>query len=146
MKVFPSDSSFVVVLAKGESLTESLTSFMQDAAITSAWVQGLGAALSTTLVYYNLETKQYYPKEFTGPLELTALQGNVVRGPEGPLLHLHGSFSDTEYRGIGGHIQDMIVGGTCELHIQPLTITASRAHDNETGLNLLCEVPPHATA
>lgn len=135
------------MLEKGESLTECLTQFFVETGIRTAWIQGLGAALEVTLGYYNLTSKAYQWRDFKGPFELTSLQGNAVTAADGPALHLHATLADRQYVAFGGHVKHLIVGGTCELHIQPLDAKLTRIHDEASGLSLLGPVttPPHYT-
>jgi predicted DNA-binding protein with PD1-like motif len=72
-------------------------------------------------------------------LEITSLQGNLAWKNDEPIWHIHGTFGDEHYNAIAGHIKELIVGGTCELHLhaifgdQPL----ARSHNNKIGLELL---------
>lgn len=147
MKSYAAQDHFVIVLDKGELLHDRLTSFLRSQHIEAAWIQGLGAALEVTLGFYNLETKQYQWKDFTGPFELTSLQGNAVSDADGPVLHMHATLSDAQYQAFGGHVQRLVVGGTCELLVRPLSAKLTRQLDDTTGLNLVASlnVPPHRT-
>lgn len=147
MKSYRSQDQFIVVLEKGESLSASLTAFLQAEHIQTAWIQGLGAALDVTLGYYNLAAQRYEWRDIAGPLELTSLQGNAVTTADGLALHLHATLSDDQYRAIGGHVRQLTVGGTCELLVRPLDVPLTRQHDDQTGLSLLArhDIPPHRT-
>lgn len=142
MKHFTRDDSYILVLEKGELLHECLRDFMLDMGIVTAWVQGIGAAIELEVGYYDLELQTYRWKQFNGPYEITSLHGNVVRDTDAmPQLHLHGTFSDTECNAVGGHVNKLVVGGTCELLIKDLKIPVTRSKDDATGLNLLCAIP-----
>ena len=122
---------------------EQLAEFSGQTGIKVAWIQGLGAALDMELGYYNVETRAYSWKTFSHPpYEITAMQGNMVITKEGnPRLHLHGTFSDEHFAAFGGHIKELTVGGTCELHIRPLQITLTRSLDEVSGLETICVMP-----
>lgn len=142
MRYFTADDQYVVVLQKGELLHECLRDFMLQTGTMTAWIQGLGASIELEIGYYDLELQTYKWKQFTGPYEITALQGNVVRDAQNmPVFHLHGSFSDNECKGIGGHINRLVVGGTCEVLVRPVKTRVTRVKDEGTGLHLLCAVP-----
>ena len=139
MNYFADDDHYIVVLNKGELLHTELSSFLKQAGVETAWIQGLGGALELEIGYYDLAQKQYNWQQFTGTYEITSIQGNASRDEHNePLLHLHGTFSDEQCRAYGGHINRLIVGGTCELFVQPVRTSLSRTVDGATGLRLLC--------
>jgi len=142
MKYFVSDDQYIVVLEKGELLLECLRDFAGQTGIKTAWIQGVGASIELEIGYYDLEQQTYRWHQFNGAYEITGLQGNVVRDDENmPLFHLHGTFSDTECKVYGGHINRLVVGGTCELFVQPTAALLTRKTDENTGLRLLCDGP-----
>ena len=53
------------------------------------------------------------------------------------LIHMHGTFSDKEYRVYGGHINKMVVSGALELRMEVFQGSIEKAYDEETGLNLM---------
>jgi predicted DNA-binding protein with PD1-like motif len=132
------DSRYIVRLKKGEHLAENLQTFLREHTITSAWLSMIGAALEVELGFYNLETKSYQWRTFTGALEITGVHGNAAQDAAGEtVLHLHGTLADEKYQVIGGHVKDLVVGGTCEIIIQPLDAQLRRGDDPSTGLSLL---------
>ncbi len=134
----------LVRLSKSEKLVEKLTEFVRSEAVQGAWVSGIGGALSAELGFYHLEKQEYEFKTFNQLLEITSLQGNVswfdpaVAGeaPE-PKIHIHGSFSDENMRAIGGHVKELVVGGTCEILLQTFQTKLTRSQNDEVGLPLL---------
>lgn len=133
-----------MICEKGELLMEQLTKFSERTGLKTAWIQGLGAALDMELGFYDVETRTYGWKKFSQPpYEITAIQGNMVINKDGsPRLHLHGTFSDEHFAAFGGHIKELTVGGTCELHIRPLHIALTRSLDDLSGLETICAMPP----
>lgn len=137
MKQFTNDRGDILVLERGEELHKSLTAYAEQKKMKSAWVQGLGGAGTVTLGYYNLSTREYQWKDFTDPFEILNITGNMSIVDDKPFWHLHGSFGTPEYNVIGGHINELVVGLTCELLITPLETSLTRIHDERTGLKLL---------
>lgn len=138
MIVKRNNTSYVVVLAKGEELHACLQAFAQQESITSAWVQGLGGALEACLGYYSLESKQYHQHQLNqGPYEITGLQGNIALKEGDHVLHLHASLGDASLQTQTGHIHSLVVGGTLELLITPLSTQLERSHNNLIGLDLI---------
>ncbi|MDB5185581.1 MAG: protein of unknown function superfamily protein [Candidatus Saccharibacteria bacterium] len=130
--------NWIVRLSKGELLMESLDSFIKEHNIAGGWVNGLGAAVWAELGFYDLHAQQYNFKKLDQLLEITSLQGNIAWVDNKPFVHLHGTFSNAEMQGLGGHVKELEVGGTCEIYIhtwegEPI----ARVLDAETGLPLL---------
>lgn len=130
--------NYTVTLERGELLIASLMKIIKDRDIHSAWINGLGGATWVQLGFYDLEAKQYSWKRFDQLLEITSIQGNIAWQDNEPVIHTHGTFSSSDYNAIGGHIKELQVGGTCELHLH--TIFGNKLHrlnDRKSGLDLL---------
>lgn len=137
MKIFESDSNHILVLERGKELLSALERYASQRSLESAWVSGLGAASSAMVAWYDIETKQYIDRAFDEPLEILSLTGNLSQVDGKPFWHLHGTFAGRDYNAVGGHIKQLVVGVTCELHLSPLSIAMTRRFDDTTGLNLL---------
>lgn len=132
--------NYIVRLERGERLSEALAQFFaqSETQIQGASVSGVGAAEKLTLGFYDLETKEYLWRDFEPMYEITSLTGTVASNEEGDLMsHLHGTFSDRDYRVVGGHVKDFVVGGTCELFVHVTYKPLKRRFDEQTGLKLL---------
>lgn len=138
MKYLKDDTQYIVRLKKGELLMEQLNDLIDHEQITAAWVDGLGGAAWAELGFYDLEKQEYHWKRFDEVMEITSLQGNIAIDDAGvPAIHLHGSFSRSDMSGVGGHVKDLAVGGTCELRINTVSASLVRRRVAEVGLNLL---------
>ena len=137
MQQFANEKTHIIALGKGEDLHTTLQDLALNAGWASAWVQGLGGAALVTLGFFDPIKKQYQWKTVTGQHEILSLQGNLAWVEGKPLWHIHGSFSGADYRVIGGHVKDLLVGLTCELAITPLETPVTRVFDDDTGLKLL---------
>lgn len=137
MKTFTDNHASILVLERGEEVLAALEQYALQYALESAWLSGLGAAQSVTVAWYDIETKQYFDRTFSEPLEILLLTGNFSRVDDKPFWHIHGTFAGSDYNALGGHVKTLVVGVTCELHITPLGITMTRRHDSTTGLSLL---------
>ena len=130
--------NYIVVLKKGEELTEKLLSVIKQAGIKGGWVQGIGGALEVELGFYDLGKREYKWQTFASLCEIDSLQGSIAQDDKGePVLHLHGVFSGDDYETIAGHVKRLIVGGTCELFIHAYQQPLKRQFDGGTGLKLL---------
>lgn len=132
------DYNYIVRLERGERLSEALNDFMAQADLPGAAVSGVGAATEVTLGFYDLDAQEYRWKTIAHAYEIVSLTGTIAMDEQGkPMYHLHGSFGDQGYQVVGGHVKDLVVGGTCELFIHRTFKPLSRVHDASTGLNLL---------
>jgi predicted DNA-binding protein with PD1-like motif len=105
--------------------------------VQSAWLSGLGAALSAELGYYDLDSREYHWQTITEPMEVTSISGNIAKKDDEIRLHLHATLAGQDYKAIGGHVNKLITGGTVEIIVQPLSSSLLRARDEQTGLDLL---------
>ncbi len=138
MKYHKDKTQYIVRLDKGELLIEQLNRLIKKEQIASAWVNGLGGAAWAELGFYDLEKQKYHWKRFDELMEITSLQGNIAVDEAGQTaIHLHGSFARSDMSGVGGHVKDLAVGGTCELRISMVSAALVRRKDAEVGLNLL---------
>jgi uncharacterized protein len=131
--------NWVVKFDKGDLLVGGLTKLVREENIRGAWLSGLGAALKAELGYYDLQNQHYNWKTYDEVLEILSLQGNIAWSNGDPVLHIHGTFSGADMQAIGGHVKELTVGGTCEVFLHQWHEEAGlvRAHDQQTGLNLL---------
>lgn len=137
MKEFTNEHSNLIVLKLGEELHETLGNYAREHGLKSAWVEGIGSASHMTLGYYKLGEKQYSWKDFSETHEILSLQGNLAWVDDEPVWHIHGVFGNSDFNTVGGHVKELTVGPTCELHITPLETPLTRVFDDETGLKLL---------
>lgn len=137
MKYSQHDKHFVLVLQKGEFLVEQLTSFCKKYEIKAGFFHGLGGALSAEIGYYHLDRQEYEFQTLARVLEITSLHGNVALKNGTPFIHVHAVLSDAALRAYSGHVKELTVGGTCEVHLQTFEDTWHRKYDEETGLSLI---------
>ena len=137
MKAFANPHSTLLVLKRGEELHDKLQAYAREHELKGAWVQGLGGSGAMTLGYYNLAEREYEWREFSEPMEILSLQGNLAWVDGKPFWHVHGSFGARDFTSIAGHVKSMTVNLTCELLITTLDMPLTRTFDDKTGLKLL---------
>ncbi|VVC74787.1 hypothetical protein AQUSIP_00590 [Aquicella siphonis] len=130
----------ILVLKQGENLFESLLRFAREARLQSAALNGLGGLSDITVAYYNLDTKQYQTRLFTGMYELISLNGNISFFENNPFLHIHAALGSKDYSVYGGHIMDATVNPSAEITLIPLPGRIERAYDEVTGLKIMCPI------
>lgn len=130
--------NYLIRLDQGEPLMASLEKFVADTELPGAWVSGVGAALTATLGFYDLDKKQYHWQDFEGLHEVVSLSGNLAFDQEGKLVaHLHAVLSDREFKTVGGHVKDLTAGATLELFVHRAYQPTKRLPDETTGLQIL---------
>ena len=129
-------NKYIVRLNIGEDIVETLKTFCTEQQITLGWVQGIGAVDKANLGFFQVGTKEYYTKDFTGDYEVTSLLGNVTTKDGEVYLHLHITLSDEEYKTYGGHLNSAIISVTGEIVIEAIEGTVERQMDEEIGINL----------
>lgn len=132
-----SEDQFVLSVARGEELFESLLSWCEEKEIVGATFTGLGAADQLEVAYYHLPTKSYERQQIAEDVEILSLTGNVGLLDGKKALHIHGVFGKRDLTTFGGHVFRLRVSGACEVHLAVLPTSLIRAYDAETGLNLL---------
>lgn len=138
MKVFSKIPHHFIVFDKGEEIITQLNSFIQEyPEIKSAWIQGIGAASTTTFSFFDPESKQYLDTTLEEPLEILNLQGNLSWVNNEPRWHIHGVFSNKKYEVFGGHVQDISIGLTGEIFLTPFSQKLSRSLDKKTGVQTI---------
>ncbi|MFO7676435.1 MAG: PPC domain-containing DNA-binding protein [bacterium] len=124
-------------LAIGEDVVEVLPRFVREQGIGSGLIQGLGAADEVELGLYDLATRSYHRRTFTGDCEIVALTGNIAWDGDNPVCHLHCVISDETLAAHGGHLYRARVSVTCEVAVIPGEGRLDRVPDERTGLKLL---------
>ncbi len=137
MKFTKSGNSFVIRLAKGEEILKSLTDFCSQNSILSGYFWAIGAVDSAKIGFYDLNKKEFNFKNFNTPYEIASLIGNISQADGKPFLHIHTVLSDENFTCIGGHLEEAVVGATCEVYLVDLGINIERKFDQEIGLKLL---------
>lgn len=128
---------YLLKFSKDEKLVENLTASVKEHKIRAAWLMGLGGAQGVELGFYNLEQQEYEWHTVTHLAEITNLTGNIAWQNNSPAPHIHITLSDNKLRSFGGHLKELIVGGTVEVNLTVLDKKLERSFDQETGLNLL---------
>lgn len=130
--------NWLVRLDRGELLIDTLTRLFKENDLPSVWLSGIGGAAWAELAFYNLDSQKYRINKINKLLEITSLQGNAAWEGDQPLLHIHGTFADERMHGLGGHINELEVAGTCEILLHRwYGDQLNRIKDQDTGLKLL---------
>ena len=130
-------NTFVIKINHGEEVFEELSRWAKGENVKAATFACIGAADEAELWWYDVTKKKYVKQTFQEQLEITGVLGNIARKDGEIMIHMHGTFSDREYRVYGGHINKIVVSGACEARVDVLKGEIKKAYDEETGLNVM---------
>lgn len=121
----------------GTDLLEGLTSIVQKENIRLGRIHAIGATTHAVVAYYDQNTKQYNPMEFSGGMEILNLTGNISIRDRKPFVHVHIVLSDREGKAFGGHVLPGTKLFALEVFIDELDgEELVRSHEEKTGLYL----------
>lgn len=137
MQVVQSDNGYMVVLARGEKVIESLTAFAAEYAISGAALSGLGAVEDATLCFYDLPEKEYVCETIAPAQEVVAMTGNIALVDNVPFVHAHLALGDRDLSMRGGHLKEATVAVTLEVMVLPFAAALHRKMNDAIGLKLI---------
>jgi len=128
------DGRWIISLARGDSVRESLEGFAKEHGIVGAKIDGIGAVEDPEIGSYDLPTKAYHRRTFSGIWELLSMHGNLTTYPDAPFLHAHVTISGHDFKTLGGHLFDARIGVAGEIFVEPLTKPLRRIPCEAIGL------------
>lgn len=127
---------FVIRIDKGEEIISKIKEFCEIENVRCGSILGLGAANYVKVGLFDTEYKKYNSKEFSGPMEITSLVGNISTQDGKIYLHCHINLCDSSMNVFGGHLNECVIGATCEIIITVIDGVVERKFDDVIGLNL----------
>jgi hypothetical protein len=144
MKYKKINNYWVIVLARGEKIVETLIEFCRKEKIKSGYFNAIGAINKVELAHFNPVEQEYLSKHMTGALEIVSLMGNITHvkpfncSTVQPFnIHSHIAVSDEAMLVYGGHLKEATVSVTCEIILREFNTKINRVLDKEIGLNLI---------
>lgn len=127
-----------VIFKKGDHFLRVFKKLLEEKGIKGGFFYGLGGFTKVILAFYDLKKKKYVTRKFkNGPFEVLSLTGNAaVDEKDEMVIHAHAVLGKRDFRTVGGHLIEGIVGGTLEIFINE-TERLKRRHDEATGLRLI---------
>lgn len=130
--------TYVVVLATGDPVRESLHRFAEQEGLSAAQLSAIGAFRRATLRWFDWDAKKYRPIALDEQVEVVSLLGDIAEDAEGrPVLHLHAVLGRSDGMAMGGDLEDGEVRPTLEVVVTESPAHLRRLHDPETGLALI---------
>lgn len=130
-------NTWVIVLEKGEKITESIKKFCNETGVKAGIVNAIGAAKDIKIGYFDVNTKEYKETTFSDYYEITSLIGDVSTKDGEPYTHIHINFAGSDCVGYGGHFIEGIITVTCEMFITEIEGELERIPDEETGISVI---------
>jgi predicted DNA-binding protein with PD1-like motif len=79
----------VLVFEPGEKVLETLNTYLIQYDITGARFTAIGGFSHVQIEYYNVQTKQYEPRDVNEQVEVISLIGDVALVDGKPFVHAH---------------------------------------------------------
>lgn len=130
-------SKYLVRLAKGEEIVESISSLAKKEGIKLARISGIGAVNKAEVGLFSPETKKYDSKEFNEDLEIISLEGNISEMEGKTYVHAHIALGDEDLKVHGGHLNSAVISVTGEIIIDVIEGEVDRELDENIGVKLL---------
>ena len=137
MQHYKTGNTYFVRLDVGEEIMASLTQFCKQEDIRLGSVTAIGAVSHAVTGLYNVADQKYYSTRLEGPQELVGLMGNITRKDGEVYIHVHASFSDSEHKIHGGHLNEAVISATCEMVVTCYEGEVGRRVCPDVGLNIL---------
>lgn len=130
----------VMVLEKGDEVTECLLAYARQRDIRSAHFTAIGALSEIVLGFFDRDRKAYDEIAIGEQVEVLALTGNFTEEDGQPRLHAHVVVGKRDGSAHGGHLLRARVFPTLEVVVTEVAAELRRKFDPETGIALIGEV------
>lgn len=129
--------TYIVVFETGDEVLDGLMSFANEESIDAASFTAVGAVMSGTLAYFEIDKKQYHDNPFDEQAEVLTLTGDVTRKGEGRQVHMHTILGRRDASTFGGHVKQLVVRPTLEVVITESPKHLQRTYYENVGLALI---------
>ena len=111
------NNTLAIRLNRGEEIVSSIEKVCKEYNISAGTIQAIGACDKVKVGLYEVEKRTYIQTLIEKELELINLTGNVSQKDGKLYLHLHACFGDEKGNAFGGHLNEAVISGTCEIFI-----------------------------
>ncbi len=134
--IFRNKQNAVLKFERGENYPKAFIDFLEKNKIRGGFFTGLGAGTDPEISFYDMDKKKYLIKRLKGDFEVLNVTGNISKSGKDTIIHQHITLGKRDFKALGGHLMNMLIGGTLEIHLS-FTPSLKRSKDSATGLNLL---------
>lgn len=137
MEILKAKDKYIIRIDKGEEVMQCMKKFIEEENVRAGSITGIGAVDLIETGLYNTTKKAYDAKIFEGDFEITNFSGNITTMNGEHYLHMHITFTDEDLRAYGGHLNNAIISGACEIVVDVIDATIERKLDEDVKLNIL---------
>lgn len=131
------DNKIVLRLKKSEKIIESLEKLANEANITAAHFQGIGAVNELKIGLMKPGDDDYTWDIYKENLEITSLIGNITSFEDKPVVHTHITCANENSKVIGGHLGEATCSFTAEIFIDIIDTKLEKETDPELGIQII---------
>ena len=134
--------TWLVSLEKGEVFRSTIEKFAAEINLPGARIMAIGNIEDPELALYDLATKHFVRRRFTGLWELVSAYGSISHLDGKPVVNLRGAIAGynelegKDFEAFGGRFVDFHVAINVEMFIVPLVTPLQRVMHPEVGLPL----------
>jgi predicted DNA-binding protein with PD1-like motif len=136
--------TFAFVFEIDEDPIALLRQVAEERQLASCQITGVGGFSRATLGYFDREQKRYRPIPIAEQVEVLSLVGDVARGDDGRIVHVHCVVGLPDGTTRGGHLLDAAVWPTLEVIVTEWPRFLAKRFHPELGLALI-EPPSRGT-
>ena len=131
------DNKIVLRLKKGEKIIGSLEKLANEANISAAHFQGIGAVNELKIGLMKPGDDDYTWDIYKEDLEITSLLGNITIFEDKPVIHTHITCANENSKVIGGHLGEATCSFTAEIFIDIIDTKLEKETDPELGIQII---------
>jgi uncharacterized protein len=130
-------ATYVVVCDPGDEAFAELTEFVQTERLEAAQITAVGAFERATVGWFDREAKQYRHILVEEQCEVLSLLGDVAKGEEGPVVHVHVVLGLSDGTTRGGHLIEGRVFPTLEVVLREIPTSMHKVMRPDIGIALI---------
>jgi uncharacterized protein len=129
--------TFAVVLATGDEVMASLTSFATDHRLAATQFTAIGALSRAVVAFFEWESRQYRNIPIEEQVEVLSLLGDITLDADKPKVHAHIVLGKSDGSAQGGHLVEAVARPTVEVILTETPTHLRRRFDPASGLPLI---------
>ena len=131
------DNKIVLRLKKGEKIIQSLEKLANEANISAAHFQGIGAVNELKIGLMKPGDEDYTWDIYKEDLEITSLIGNITTFEDKPVVNTHITCANVDSKVIGGHLGEATCLFTVEIFVDVIDGNLEKQTDPELGIQII---------
>jgi uncharacterized protein len=129
--------TYVVVCDPGDEAVSVLNEFARSEDLEASQITAVGAFESAVVGWFDRATKEYRRIPVSGQCEVLSLIGDIARGADGPVAHIHAVLGLPDGTTRGGHLIAGRVFPTLEVVVTETPAELRRVMRPDIGIALI---------